>query len=104
MCLMQVFCMPVQLGVLDRIVLEQPPGQTHSATTPVVDLQMLNCYQMRPDYEAMRFSVTEESQETGCVKGNVKGLPHSHWKALAPPQVVFDFNFEKGKLSYHSLC
>ena len=96
--------MPVELGVLDRIILEQPPGQTHSTTTTVVDLQMLNCYQMRPDYEAMRFSVTEGSQETGCVKGNVKGLPNILWKALAPPQVVFDFDFEKGKLSFYSFC
>ena len=87
--------MPVQLGLLDRIIVEQPPGKTPTAA---INLRMLNCYQMRPDYEAMQFSVTEESRETGCVKGNVKGLSHMLWKALAPPQVAFDFDFEKGKL------
>ena len=91
----QVFCMPVQLGLLDDIVIVEPSPEIPSAAK--IDLKMLGCYQMRPGYEAMDFIITGESLEFGCFQGHVNnGQSKMRCKALAQPPVVFEFDFQKG--------
>jgi len=87
--------MPVQLGLLDDIVVIEPPPEVPTAAKTAIDLKMLGCYQMRPGYEAMDFMVTGESLETGCIQGYVNGRSKMRWKALAQPQLAFEFDFKK---------
>ena len=92
--------MPVQLGLLDDIVVIEPPPEVPTAAKTAIDLKMLGCYQMRPGYEAMDFMVTGESLETGCIQGYVNGRSKMRWKALAQPQLAFEFDFKKVLESY----
>ena len=77
--------MPVQLNWLGAIV---------SLKAPDINVQMLNAYQARPDYEAI--TLLPDAGQALCTGGRIAGQPGARWKPLAPPQLAMDFDFRAG--------
>ena len=77
--------MPLQLNWLGTIV---------SLKAPNINVQMLNAYQARPDYEAI--TLLPDAGQALCTGGRIAGQPGARWKPLAPPQLAMDFDFRAG--------
>ena len=77
--------MPVQLNWLGAIV---------SLKTPDINVQMLNAYQARPDYEAI--TLLPDAGQALCAGGRIAGQPGARWKPMAPPQLAMEFDFRAG--------